>query len=59
MGFGLCNAPAIFSRVMNLVLRGLTWKIVLTFLDDVFVLGKDYEDHLANLRSVFARFREI
>lgn len=41
MGFGLCNAPATFSRAMNLVLRGLTWNIVLAFLDDVLVLGKD------------------
>ncbi len=32
MGFGLCNAPATYSRVMNLVLRGLTWKTVLAFL---------------------------
>ena len=59
MGFGLCNAPATFSRAMNLVLRGLTWNIVLAFLDDALVLGKDFEDHMANLRSVFARFREF
>ena len=44
---------------MNLVLRGLTWNIVLAFLDDTLVLGKDFEDHLASLRSVFARFREL
>lgn len=38
---------------MNLVLRGLIWSIVLTFLDDALVLGRDFEDHLANLRTVF------
>lgn len=43
---------------MNLVLRGLTWRIVLAFLDDALVLGRDFEDHIANLRSVFQRFRE-
>ena len=59
MGFRLCNALATFSRAMNLVLRGLTWNIVLAFLDDALVLGKDFEDHLTNLRSVFARFREF
>ena len=32
------------------VLRGLTWNIVLTFLDDALVLPKDFEDHLASLR---------
>jgi hypothetical protein len=59
MEFGLRNAPATFSRAMNLVLRGLTLSIVLAFLDDVLVLGRDFEDHLANLRAVFKRFRRF
>jgi hypothetical protein len=46
MSMGLCNAPSTFQRVMNLVLRGLLWKSVLAFLDDVMVLGKDFKDHL-------------
>ena len=30
MGFGLCNAPAMFQRAMQLVLQGFTCKEVLT-----------------------------
>jgi hypothetical protein len=36
----------------------LTWKIVLAFLDDILVLGATFDDHMRNLREVFARFRE-
>ena len=43
---------------MQLVLRGLTWKQVLVYLDDVIVLGKDFPDALANLRMALERFRE-
>ena len=57
MAFGLCNSPATYSRVMNLCLRGLSWKIVLAFLDDVLVLGKSFHDHLVNLAEVLTRFR--
>ena len=57
MGFGLCNAPATFQRAMMLVLRGLTWKEVLAYLDDIIILGKSFADHLQNLRLVFERFR--
>jgi hypothetical protein len=32
--------------------------VVLAFLDDILVLGKDFEGHLANLRAVLVRFRE-
>ena len=48
MCLGLCWAPATYARAMNLGLRGLTWKTVLAFLDDVVVLGKNFEDHVAN-----------
>ncbi len=58
MGFGLCNAPATYSRVMNLVLRGLNWKIALAFLDDILVLGSNFGHHLTNLASTLSRFRE-
>ena len=58
MSFGLTNAPSTFSRVMNLVLRGLHWSTVLAFLDDVLVLGRTFENHLENLAEVFQRFRQ-
>lgn len=57
MGFGLCNAPNTFTRVMNLVLRGLHWNSVLAFLDDILVLGKDFHEHLSNMKEVLERFR--
>ena len=40
MAFGLCNTPATFQRVIQLVLRGLTGlSKILDYLDDVIVLG--------------------
>lgn len=57
MAFGLCNAPATYARAMNLVLHGLNWNTVLSFLDDLMALGKDFSHHLRNLRDVFERFR--
>ena len=58
MPFGLCNAPATFMRAMNFVLRGLTWSVVLAFLDDVLILGKSSQEHFDNVRLVLDRFRE-
>ena len=58
MAFGLCNAPATFMRVMGLVLRGLTWKHILAYLDDVIVLGRGFPDQLAHLKTTFDRFRK-
>ena len=58
MGFGLCNAPATFQRAVQLVLRGLTWRDVLAYLDDIIVVGSNFDHHLANLEKVFIRFRQ-
>ena len=57
MPFGLCNAPT-FQHAVQLVFRGMTWREVLTYLDDINVLGTGFEDHLTNLRKVFERLQE-
>ena len=45
MPFGLCNAPATFSRSISLVQMGLSWKSVTASLDDVVVRGRDFDSH--------------
>ena len=52
MPFGLCNAPATFQRLMDLVLAGLQWSDCLVYLDDVIVLERTFVEHLRNLQSV-------
>jgi len=44
MPFGLCKAPATFERLMDRVLVGLPWQILLIFLDDVIVHTKSFEE---------------
>ena len=46
MPFGLCNAPSTFARLMELVLKGLHWKMCLIYLDDVIVIGRTFEEGL-------------
>ena len=58
MPFGLSNAPATFQRTMNLVLSGLIWVNVIVYLDDVNVIGRTFQENLANLRVVLSHFRK-
>ena len=55
MPFGLCNAPAMFQRLMENVLTGLAREKCVIYLDDILVIGKTFEEHLSNLREVFVR----
>ncbi len=57
--FGLHNAPATFQRAMQEVLRGLNWKFVLVYLDDVILFSSNFEEHLVHLRQVLERFRSV
>src|ERR1700729_1521302 len=57
MPFGLCNAPATFERLMEITLRGLTWKTCLVYLDDIIILGKTFDEHLKNVEEVFQKLR--
>ena len=58
MLFGLTNAPATFQRKVNSVLSGLIWSAVIVYLDDINVVGEEFDDTLANLVEVLARFRQ-
>ena len=58
MPFGLCNAPATFQRVMHLVLRGMVWKKLLVYLDDVVILGSSFEEAVSNLKQTLDRFKQ-
>ena len=55
---GLCNSPATFQRAMQLVLKGLTWEEVIVYLEDLIILGTDFDNTLNILRKVFTRLRE-
>ena len=58
MPMGLCNAPGAFQRLMELVLHGLTYDIVLVYIDDIIVFGKTFEEHLKHLELVLAKVEE-
>ena len=58
MPFGLCNAPATFQRLMELILAGLQWSDCPVYLDDVIALGRTFVEHLRNLQFVLQQIRE-
>jgi hypothetical protein len=56
MPFGLCNAPGTFQRLMDCVLRGLTWVCCLVYLDDVIIFSKStVARHVVELAVVLER----
>jgi len=57
--FGLANAPAHFSRLMQYVMHEHLFQILLVYLDDLLVFSSTLEDHLARLQTVFNRLREV
>ena len=58
MPFGLCNAPAVFERMMEDMLRGLLNKVCLVYLDDIIVFGKTLKEAASNLELVLMRLIE-
>ena len=54
MPFGLCNAPATYQRLMNLLLAGLTWQSCLVYIDDIIVFSANFATHMTGLGGSLA-----
>lgn len=58
MPFGLANAPSVFQRVVNVMLKGTNNNNhVLAYMDDLLVPSKSIEDGLDRLEEVFIMLR--
>lgn len=51
--FGLKNAPAIFQRALDDILREHIGKRCYIYIDDIIIFGKNKTEHLNNLKAVF------
>ena len=54
---GLTWSPHTFQRCMELVLRGLQWKTLLIYLDDVISFGRTFDEALERLEELFERIK--
>ena len=59
MPFGLCNAPATFQRMMDILLLGMNWKFCMAYIDDIVIFSKTFEQHLQHLKLVFEKLMSI
>ena len=50
---GFSNSPGTFQRLMDMVLRGLTWTSVLVYIDDIVVYASSHVELLSCLAAVF------
>jgi hypothetical protein len=58
LSFGLTNALAHFTYLMNSVLMPELDKFVVVFIDDILIYSKNEEEHSKHLRIVLTRLRE-
>lgn len=55
--FGLRNAPSIFQRTLDDILRKWIGKICFVYMDDIIIFSKNEEDHYKNIDAIFRTLR--
>ena len=57
MSFGLCNAPATFERMMEIILSCLHLETCLLFIDDVIIFADSFKQHMERLSEVLSKLQ--
>ena len=57
MPFGLVTAGAQFTKLMRIVLKGIS--NVVSFIDDTLIFHEDWKSHVETVELVLARLREV
>ena len=55
---GLKNVGSTFARMMKAVLGPQLQKNIRAYVDDIVIMSKNEEDHIADLKKTFANLRE-
>lgn len=58
MPFGLCNAPAVFQRLIHKVLNSKKIPKVLAYMDDIVIASENINEGMLRLREVLTALRE-
>lgn len=53
--FGLANSPSSFCRALDTILSGLKPDICVTYVDDLLIFARNFEDHIRKLKTVLTR----
>ena len=58
MFFELSNAPSIFMRLINKVLKLFLRKFIVIYCNDIFVYSKTGKEHLKHLEELFTILKD-
>ena len=56
--FGFASSPAIFQRMVDMLLGCMKWVLAIGYIDDIIVYSDTWADHLPHLRQLFEALRK-
>ncbi len=57
IGFGLCNTPKTFTRLMTHVPNPCLHQLIIVYLNDICIYSKSPQEHLDHIRQVLTTLR--
>lgn len=54
---GFRNSPAIFQAMIDTLLKGVQGEWISSYIDDLAIYSRTYEEHISHLRELFQRLR--